>query len=375
MRPAAASIRSADIDPNRYVAGGLAVAPDGSRSLQRSRSRGRIRRSRPGRGSSASRREAPERRAPTSRRSCPGAPAATDLCVGHLRRKRRGRGRRRRTPCRRRRPAARSGPGSTSSRRSRRTARSTRSAARISNDRYSYLVAVHPDLTPAWTASFRGILTTAAACCSQTTTRTCGCRAGAQPRRRSGDQRPPRRPRRRRGHVLAGRAAGRRDPDRRRRRPTTSAAATSSSSSAHGRGARDLRLRVGHHAGGLRARRDVLDRDQGQPLLESRTATPTTTSRLSTRISSPEWSFRRDQHGELRAPAGRRDRRASTTIPDGFEWCVNQPAIDAARDRLPQRRGRRPLRVRPRRKRAATRSSSTPPSAPPTRRSRSARTA
>ena len=171
MRPAGRVNPFGDIDPNRYVAGGLAVAPDGAvlyDVLGLAGGSGGL-----DRGVAGPRRAGGRRRDARRLRDARAGRAGRD---GPVRRDRSpratGRGRRRRTPFRRRRPAARSGPGSTSSRPSRRTARSTRSAGRISNDRYSYLVAVHPDLTPAWAASLRGILTTAAACCSTTTTRT-----------------------------------------------------------------------------------------------------------------------------------------------------------------------------------------------------------
>jgi hypothetical protein len=46
-------------------------------------------------------------------------------------------------------------------------------------DRYGYLVAVHPDLTPAWTASFRGILNDGCGVLLQNDNTNRGCRAGA----------------------------------------------------------------------------------------------------------------------------------------------------------------------------------------------------
>ena len=126
-----ASTPFVDFGGSRYVAGGLAVDPDGSRRLRRDRAR-------PGRsveratssapGSCGSRRTA-RRRARISAPSCRARRRrATPARRRFLRTS--ARGRRRPTPCPRRSRADRSGPASTSCRRSRPTERSTRSAAR-----------------------------------------------------------------------------------------------------------------------------------------------------------------------------------------------------------------------------------------------------
>ena len=149
----------AGVDRTVYVAGGLAAGPDGSLLYNAIRPDPRWTRGRrwKGPGWSGSRRaEDPD--GVDFATLVPGAPAATDLCRGPFRdgpaamaalaRRRAARVPVRRAEARDQRRRPRSLP----------TERSTRSAAPTHNNRYSYLVAVHPDLTPAWSASLRGIL-------------------------------------------------------------------------------------------------------------------------------------------------------------------------------------------------------------------------
>ena len=136
---------------------------------------------------------------------------------------------------------------------------------------------------------------------------------GRAPRGRSVGQRPAGGARPRPGDRVAGRPPRRQRPHRRvdelQLRPRPSPEVQSA-----GRRARDLRLRLGPHAGGVRARRHLLDPHQGQPLLGSGRHRVLRRD-VARRQPRAGVVVPRDEHRELRAPAGRRDRRASTTIP------------------------------------------------------------
>ena len=133
------------------------------------------------------------------------------------------------------------------------------------NGRYAYLVAVHPDLTPAWSSSLRNVLErrmrrrSAAERDAWRLPCRLESRSGSCDQRRSG--------RTRLGPVVlvSGRASRRRRALRRLHFLQLLEGA--SLQVRFGRASpRDLRLRVGHHAGRLPARRNVFDPAQGQSL-------------------------------------------------------------------------------------------------------------
>ena len=197
------------------------------------------------------------------------------------------------------------------------------------NSRYAYLVAVHPDLTPAWSASLRGILNDGCGVLVPIDDTPGGCRAGAHARRGSRDQRPARRPRRRpvdrrpRSSCPTARCSTARRP------PTTTPADTSSSSTPSGSFLATLRLRLGHHAGGLRARRHLLDRDEGQPLQRA----------VRRRALRPLLARR-----EPACPSGRftnTNTESCARQPDGSVVCVRRPPGGLRVVRQPARRRRR----------------------------------
>ncbi len=166
-----------DIDPDRYVAGGLAVAPDGGviydvlglATDPQAITGAWLVRVEPGGGA-------------TSRVDfaaiVPGAPAPDDLCVGTF-----STGERpwppspmsvpNSAPCGAQRPGINVVPAVAPDGTIYTLSRAHR------NDRYSYLVAVHPDLSPAWAASLRGVLNDGCGVLLEDDNSNLGCRAGA----------------------------------------------------------------------------------------------------------------------------------------------------------------------------------------------------
>ncbi len=194
------------------------------------------------------------------------------------------------------------------------------------SDRYSYLVAVHPDLSPAWKASFRGILDDGCGVLLRIDDTNRGCRTGAhlgvdpsvndQPAGRVRDQgtaSPVVLPD---GNVLIG--------------------VSTSYNFARGH------LLKFNPQGGVLATYDfgwdltpaVFEHDGTYSILikDNHYSDPDGIASYDVTLARRQPRARvvvpLDEHGELRAPAGRRGRRASTIIPEGFEWCVNQPALD-----------------------------------------------
>ena len=165
-----------DVDPDRYVAGGLAVAPDGGVLYN---VLGLAHGSEELAGAWLVRVE-PEGGASRVDFATivPGAPAATDPCVGTFL------------------PSERPWPPSTTATPPSAPCGAQRPGINVvpaiapdgtiytvsrahHNDRYAYLVAVHPNLTPAWTSSFRGILNDGCGVLLEDDDSNLGCRAGA----------------------------------------------------------------------------------------------------------------------------------------------------------------------------------------------------
>jgi outer membrane protein assembly factor BamB len=165
------------IDPSRYVAGGLAVAPDGSviynvlgldDSNPIDTTGGWLVRVEPEGGATRV----------DYATFVPGAPSATDACEGVFARSQRpwppsSTAAPPSSPCGAQRPGINTVPAIAED-----GTIYTLSRAHF-NDRYGYLVAVHPDLTPAWSASLRGILNDGCGVVVPIDDSLGGCRTGA----------------------------------------------------------------------------------------------------------------------------------------------------------------------------------------------------
>ena len=197
-------------------------------------------------------------------------------------------------------------------------------------DRYSYLVAVHPDLSPAWHASFRGILNDGCGVRVPIDDTILGCRTGAslgvdpavndRPAGRVSDlgtSSPVVLPD---GAVLIGTAAsynfGRGHLFK------FGAAGDALATYDFGwdvtpavfrhDGTYSIVLKDNHYLGppGPAGRYEVTSLDAGLV---------------------PEWSFASDNTMScLRLPGGVMDCSNDARNAEGFEWCINQPAVDSA---------------------------------------------
>lgn len=194
-------------------------------------------------------------------------------------------------------------------------------------DRYAYLVAVHPDLTPAWTASWRGILNDGCGVLLLNDDSNLGCRSGANP---GVDPATNDRP--------AGRVndAGTASPVV---LPDGSILVGTASSYNFFRG----HLFKFSDSGGVLATYDfgwdltpaVFSHDGTYSILlkdNHYTSSDADAYYFVTSLDSsltPEWSFRAtNTQNCARQPDG-----AVVCVddhPEGFEWCVNQPAVDAS---------------------------------------------
>jgi hypothetical protein len=195
------------------------------------------------------------------------------------------------------------------------------------NDRYAYLVAVHPDLTPAWSASFRGLLADGCGVLLPIDDSNLGCRTGATVGIDPATNEPP-----------AGRVS-----DRGTSSPVVAPDGTiligTSSSYNFGRGhlfrfsasgqalssydfGWDITPAVYSHDGTF----SIVLKDNQYFTTEGEAYYDVTS--LDSNLV-PEWSLRSTNTESC-------TRQGDGTIvclddhPDGFEWCVNQPAIDAS---------------------------------------------
>ena len=285
------------------------------------------------------------------------------------------RGRRRRTPCRRRLRADRSGPAINvvPGDRSRRNdlhgqPRALQRPLRATSSPFTRTS------SPAWSASLRGILNDGCGVLLPKDDALNRLPRRRADRRRPGDQRPAGRPRQRPGHGVSGRAARRIGARSGRRTATTTPAGTSSGS------ARPETCSRATTSGGTSRRRCASTTARSRSLIKdnhynTNVGRPVLRRDLAGRDLAPEWSFR-----ATNTQSCARDGAGGVVCvddhPDGFEWCVNQPVVDAdgVTVYLNSEDGYL-YAFAPGRARDRAASSSTPPSAPRTRRSRSAPTA
>ena len=315
-----------NVDPSVYVAGGLAAAPDGS-ILYNAIGLDPVDAQQPITGAWLVR-IAPDGEVSTVDFATivPGAPAATDLCQGSFSTDQRpwppspdavppA------SPCGAQRPGINVVPAISPD-----GTIYTVSRAHA-NDRYSYLVAVHPDLTPAWNASLRGILNDGCGVLLPRNDVLQACRSnapfGVDP---ATNDRPA-------GRV---RDAGTSSPVV---LPDGAILIGTSTSYNFSRG----HLFKFDSAGGALATYDfgwditpavfphdgtysILIKDNHYFDLDGNPFYDVTT--LDANLT-PEWSFRATNTESCA-------RQPDDTIvcvddhPDGFEWCINQPAVDAA---------------------------------------------
>ncbi len=314
-----------DLDPNRYVAGGLAVAPDGGvlydvlglADNPADTTGAWLVRVEPG-GAGASRVEFAT--------LVPGAPAATDLCVGTFLSSQRPwppstTAVPASAPCGAQRPGINVVPAIAPDGTIYTLSRAHR------NDRYSYLVAVHPDLTPAWAASFRGVLDDGCGVLLEDDNSNLGCRAGA--------------------NVGVDPATNDRPAGRVRDQGTACPVVLPDGAVLIGTST-SYNFSRGHFfkfdaAGGMLATYDfgwditpaVFEHDGTYSIVTKDNHYSSSDGDAYYDVTTldadlePEWSFRSNNTEScMRLP--------NDTIeciddhPEGFEWCVNQPAIDAA---------------------------------------------
>jgi len=314
-----------DIDPNRYVAGGLAVGPDGSvfynvlglGSDPADTTGAWLVRVEPG-GTGASRAEFAT--------LVPGAPAATDMCVGTFS------------------ATERPWPPSTTSVPSSATCGAQRPGINVvpavapdgtvytvsrahRNDRYGYLVAVHPNLTPAWAASLRGILDDGCGVLLQDDDSNLGCRAGA--------------------NLGVDPATNDRPAGRVRDQGTASPVVLPDGAVLIGTST-SYNFARGHlfkfdATGGVLATYDfgwdvtpaVFEHDGTYSIVTKDNHYSSSDGDAYYDVTTldadliPVWSFRSDNTESCtRLPDGAVE--CVDDHPEGFEWCVNQPAVDAA---------------------------------------------